>query len=94
MRITKESLRNVSNTVKLSLTAEEELRLIKDLNQLIDFIETMNELDTDNEEPMTYIHSNKNVYRDDVVTNSNAGQELHSNAPESTDGYYVVPRIM
>ena len=54
----------------------------------------MNEQDSENVEPMAYIHSIKNVYRDDEVTDSISGQKLHENAPEISDDYYVVPRII
>lgn len=50
MRITKEVFLNMSDMIKVSFTEEEEIKLTKDLNQMIEFIETMNEFDTNNEE--------------------------------------------
>ncbi len=94
MRITKERFNKIAEIVKLSYTEEEEVKLHKDLNQLVKFIETMNEMDTDGVEPMAYIHSLKNVYREDIATDISTEQELHSNAPDNIDGYYVVPRIL
>ncbi|HHT88977.1 MAG TPA: Asp-tRNA(Asn)/Glu-tRNA(Gln) amidotransferase subunit GatC [Clostridiales bacterium] len=94
MKLTQEDFNKILNTVKISLSEEEEIKLIKDLNQLIEFIDTMNEQDSENVEPMAYIHSIKNVYRDDEVTDSISGQKLHENAPEISDDYYVVPRII
>lgn len=94
MKITKERFNNLADMVMLSLTEEEEMKLNKDLNQMIEFIETMNEMDTDGVEPMTYIHSLKNVYREDIRTDFGTKGALHANAPEAMDGYYVVPRIL
>ena len=94
MKITEEKLKGISDMVRLNLTEEEETRLKKDLNRVVDFIESMNEMDTDYTEPMTYVHSLKNVYREDRAINNNAENELHANASDFTDTYYVVPRIL
>lgn len=95
MKISKERFQNISDVVKLSYTEKEEKKLTKDLNQLIEFIDTMNEMNTDNEEPQAYIHSQKNIYREDLPSDMiSEVEELHANAPESIDGYYVVPRIL
>ena len=94
MKMTKEAFDNLLDQVKLSFTEDEKTRLTKDLNQLIEFFDTMNELDTDNIEPMAYIHQLKNIFREDVSVDSGRGQDLLANAPETSHGLYVVPRIM
>ncbi|TAH68868.1 MAG: Asp-tRNA(Asn)/Glu-tRNA(Gln) amidotransferase subunit GatC [Anaerolineaceae bacterium] len=93
MKISKESFHNIADMVKLSFKEEEKLKLIKDLNHTVEFIETMNDMNTDSQEPMSYIHNLKNVFREDVASNAKAGQGLHENAPESMSDYYVVPPI-
>lgn len=94
MIITTEDFNNMSEMVKLRFIKEDETKLIKDLNQLVKFIEIMNEMDTDKEEPLAYIHSQKNNFREDVVADIEAIKGLHANAPEDINGYYVVPRII
>lgn len=94
MKINKEKFSYLSDLVKLNFTVSEETKLTNDLNQLLEFLETMNELDTDNVEPMTYIHSLENIYREDVASDIGTGQELLANAPENGNGCYIVPRIM
>lgn len=94
MKINNDIFNNILNMVKLSCTEEEKKQLIKDLNQLVGFIDTMSELNTDNVEPMTYIHSTRNVYREDIVNDSKEDHDIHANALEIKDGYYVVPRIL
>jgi aspartyl-tRNA(Asn)/glutamyl-tRNA(Gln) amidotransferase subunit C len=94
MKITNEVFDSMADMLKISFTSEEKTKLIKDLNQMVDFIDTMNELDTDEVEPMTYIHNLKNVYREDIATDTGANEELHANAEDFVDGYYVVPRIL
>ena len=94
MIIDKEKVSAISDSVKLSFTEEEEARLINDLNQMLELIEAMKEMDTEKVEPMTYVHSLKNVLREDSITNTEPEDELFAGAPEMKDRYYVVPQIM
>lgn len=94
MKINNEVFNNISDMVKLSFTEEEKSRLIKDLNQLVEFIDSMNDMNTDKVEAMTHIHSESNIYRDDLEDNYEEDEILHANAPDSRNGYYVVPRIL
>ncbi|NLP16706.1 MAG: Asp-tRNA(Asn)/Glu-tRNA(Gln) amidotransferase subunit GatC [Clostridiales bacterium] len=94
MKIDKEKFFRLADLVKLKLTKEEESRLIKDLNKLVEFIDTMDEQYTDDTEPMAYIHTLKNVCREDNVVESRTGQELLADVTDSKDGCFVVPRIM
>lgn len=94
MKIDNEKFAYLSDLVKLDFTDSEKTKLSNDLNKLLEFLETMNELDTDNVEPMTYIHSLKNIYREDLATDIGTGQELLLNAPENSNGCYIVPRIL
>lgn len=50
MALSKEEFNNLSEILKLSLTKDEESRLFKDLNLSIELVETMNELNIDNED--------------------------------------------
>lgn len=94
MKIRKENFRYTRDLVKLDFSNEEETKLIKDLNQMIGFIDTMNEFNTDDVEPMTYIHMMNNRYREDVAADREIEQEHPSNTREGMDGCYVVPRIL
>lgn len=94
MKIDNEKFAYLSDLVKLDFTDSEKTKLSNDLNKLLEFLETMNELDTDNVEPMIYIHSLKNIYREDLATDIGTGQELLLNAPENSNECYIVPRIL
>lgn len=94
MKINKKSFYNISNLVKLDFTEEEEKKLIKDLNQMINFIETMNKLNTDNVKPMSHIHILDSIYREDLLVDNGEGEETNLNEAKSENGCYVVPRII
>ena len=59
---------------------------------MLDYIDMLNELDTDGVEPMSHVFPVNNVFREDVVTNENQREAMLSNAPEQKDGCYKVPR--
>lgn len=94
MKINKNNFSHTADMVKLNFSKKEEKQLIDDLNKTFEFIDTMNLLDTENIEPMDYIHSMKNVFREDVVLNADTNEQLLSNAPDFQDEYYVVPKTI
>ena len=58
----------------------------------IDYIDTLNELDTSGVEPMSHVFPVNNVFREDVVTNGDDREEILANAPEAKEGAFVVPK--
>ena len=54
----------------------------------------MNNINTDNIEPMSNVDSQENVFRDDLVSNKDLELQLLTRAPKSKDGYYVVPQTV
>ena len=90
--ITDETMEYIGILAKLSLSEEEREQAKKDMNQMLSYIEKMNELDTDQIEPVTHLFDLRNVYRDDEITNSDWHEELLGNAPQEKDHMLVVPK--
>ena len=59
---------------------------------MLDYIDTLNELDTSEVEPMSHVFPVNNVFREDVVTNGDDREEILANAPEAKEGAFVVPK--
>ena len=59
---------------------------------MLDYIDTLNELDTSGVEPMSHVFPVNNVFREDVVTNGDDREEILANAPEEKEGAFVVPK--
>jgi aspartyl-tRNA(Asn)/glutamyl-tRNA(Gln) amidotransferase subunit C len=87
-----ETIDEVGILAKLMLTPEEKEKAKADMEQMLDYIDEMNELDTENVEPMSHVFPVKNVFREDVVTNGDGHDDMLKNAPEVKDGAYKVPR--
>ena len=62
------------------------------MEQMLDYIDTLNELDTTGIEPMSHVFPVQNVFREDVVTNGDDRDNIIANAPEEKDGSFVVPK--
>ena len=90
--ISDETIEYVGILAKLELSEEEKEQAKKDMANMLDYIDTLNELDTDGVEPMSHVFPINNVFREDVVTNGDDREEILSNAPESKDGAFVVPK--
>lgn len=83
---------NVELLAKLSLGSEEREKVRGEMEQILDYIEKLNELDTDGVEPLVHILDEVNVFREDVETNGDGREDALANAPKSKDGQYMVPK--
>lgn len=87
----------VRKVAKLARIAEPEDRLeplAKELSGILNWIEQLNEVDTDGVEPMTSAVAVALPMRDDVVTDGGDAAKVLSNAPKSVDGFFVVPKVV
>ena len=92
--ISDEMIEYVGILAKLELSGEERERAKKDMGRMLDYIDKLSELDTEGVEPMTHVFPVQNVFREDIVTNSDTREQLLSNAPEQKDGMFVVPKTV
>lgn len=90
--ISDETIEYVGILAKLELSDEEKEQAKKDMGSMLDYIDKLGELDTTGVEPMSHVFPVKNVFREDVVTNGDAREEILKNAPGEKDGMFVVPR--
>ena len=90
--ISDETIEYVGILAKLSLSPEEKEAAKKDMASMLDYIDKLNELDTEGVEPMSHVFPVNNVFREDVVTNQDAREDMLENAPEQKNGCYKVPK--
>ena len=92
--ISDETIEYVGILAKLELSGEEREQAKADMGRMLDYIDKLNELDTDGVEPMSHIFSAQNVFREDVVTNGDESGDILRNAPSEKDDMFVVPNVM
>lgn len=79
--ISDETIEYVGILAKLELDDEEKERAKKDMGEMLDYIDKLNELDTEGVEPMSHVFPVNNVFREDVVTNGDGSADTLANAP-------------
>lgn len=91
-KITDETIEYVSILAKLELSDEEREQAKTDMSRMLEYIDKLGELNTEDVEPMSHVFPVENVFREDVITNSDTREQLLSNAPEQKDGMFMVPK--
>ena len=92
--ISDETIDYVGILAKLELNQEEKEQAKKDMGEMLDYIDKLNELDTSEVEPMSHVFPVHNVFREDVVTNGDGHEATLANAPEEKDNAFVVPKTV
>ena len=92
--ITDETIEYVGILAKLDLSAEEKEQAKKDMANMLDYIDTLSELDTEGVEPMSHVFPVNNVFREDIVTNADDRENIILNAPKVKDGSFMVPKTV
>lgn len=93
-RITDDVMENVEILAKLTLEPEEREAVVEKLEEILDYVEKLNELDTDGVEPLVYISDQQNVFREDVVTGEDGREALMANAPRQKEQQLQVPKTI
>ncbi|MEE1027341.1 MAG: Asp-tRNA(Asn)/Glu-tRNA(Gln) amidotransferase subunit GatC [Agathobacter sp.] len=79
---------------KLELSEDEAEAAKKDMAEMLDYIDKLNELDTTGIEPMSHVFPVNNVFREDLVTNGDGSKATLANAPVQKDGGFKVPKTI
>ncbi len=91
--ITIKEVEHVAKLARLELTEEEKVKFSKQLGDILDYAQQMNEIDTEGVEPMSHAIPIVNVMREDEVVHEFSREELMANAPLKEDGFFRVPKI-
>lgn len=94
MKINENDIQKVARLARLELSGEESEEFSKQLNDIIAYVEKINELDTSGVRPADHIIELSNVFREDVVQKSIDPAEIENMAPSFRNGHIVVPRII
>lgn len=92
--ISDETIEYIGILAKLELSEEEKEAAKADMGRMLDYIDKLNELDTDGVEPMSHIFPIQNVFREDIVTGTDDHENILRNAPAQKDGAFKVPKTV
>lgn len=94
MPVTIDEVKYIASLAKLKLNESELESFTHQLNDILKYIEKLNELDTENVEPLSHPVEFKNVFREDVIKKSISTEEALKNAPLHDDTYFFVPKVI
>ena len=92
--ISDETIEYVGILAKLELSPEEKEQAKKDMGNMLDYIDMLNELDTEGVEPMSHVFPVHNVFREDVVVNGDEHEKTLANAPAKKDNEFKLPKTV
>ena len=93
-RVDDATIEYVGILAKLELSREEREAAKRDMSRMLDYVDKLNELDTEGVEPMSHLFHVHNVFREDEVINADSREQILANAPEQKDGAFKVPRTI
>lgn len=94
MAVDIKDVEHIAQLAKLSFSEEEKARFTEQFNEILSFMEKLNELDTSNVEPLSHVIELQNVLREDTVIPSLPTEEALKNAPAKTDRFFKVPKVI
>ena len=94
MSIDLKTIKHISKLSRISVDEQKAEKLAGDLNSIFKFIEKLNELNTNNVEPLTSVAETTLKFRADEVKNQNIREQIIKNSPEDNEDFFVVPKVV
>lgn len=90
-KISEQEVRKIAELSRLSLSSDELKKRTEDMNNIINYMDTLNEIDTDNVKELYNVNDMSNQLRDDTFEQSLEKKDVLKNSPSSNDDYIEVP---
>jgi aspartyl-tRNA(Asn)/glutamyl-tRNA(Gln) amidotransferase subunit C len=94
MTIDLKTIKHISKLSRISVDDKKADKLAGDLNSIFDFIEKLNELNTDKVEPLTSVAETTLKLRSDEVKSKNIRDKILKNSPDENEDFFVVPKVV
>jgi aspartyl-tRNA(Asn)/glutamyl-tRNA(Gln) amidotransferase subunit C len=94
MSVDKATVQRVAHLARIAVREEELEPLAGELNNILAWVEQLNEVDTDAVEPMASVHDETLRRRPDEIADGGKQADVLANAPETSDGQFVVPKVI
>ena len=94
MKLDTNTINKIAKLARISLSEQEANDLLKDMNSILDWVEQLNEVDTDSVEPLANISSSTLPKRKDEAKDINSSDEILKNSPDKLEGYFAVPKVV
>lgn len=93
-KVNDELVDKIAHLARLEFENEAKEEIKNDMNRMLDFVEKLNEINTDNIEPLIYMNPETNRLREDIVIQNITHKEALQNAPKHDTDYFKVPKVV
>lgn len=90
----KQTVMKVARLARIETSEEEAEKLVPQLSNIIGWIEQLSEVDTDNVAPLANVGDIELPLREDKISDGDCVEKVLANAPEETQGFFVVPKVV
>ena len=94
MSIDKEKIKHIAKLARISVNQEKATNLSRDLTSILKFVEQLNEINTQNTQPLSSILETSLRVRDDVVKDGKIREKILENSPDKNEEFFVVPKVI
>jgi len=94
MKIDQATIRKIAHLARLNFDSQGEEKMRKDLSQVLEWVEQLQEFPTDIVAPLTSMSSEINAFRADEVGEQLTQEQALKNAPKHENGFFTVPKVM
>ena len=94
MSIDNSTVKKVAKLARLKVDAKEEQNLKNELNNILEWVDKLQKVNTENIDPMLSVSNEPMSMREDMVTSKLDNKQILSNAPEKKAGFFVVPKVV
>jgi len=94
MSVTLKDVEHIAKLARLNFSEDELKEFTGDMNKILEYMEKLNELDTENVEPLSHPVEQINVFREDELKESVDREEALKNAPKSDEEFFKVPKVI
>ncbi len=94
MSVDKTTVAKIALLARINVPHDRKEAIASELNGILSWVNELNEVNTDNVEPLASVTGHSLPMREDVVTDGDRINEVLANVPESTGGFFVVPKVV
>ena len=94
MKITEEIIDHIAHLSRLEFEGEDKKLIIQDLERIVGMMDTLQQIPTDDVEPLIFMTDEYNALREDIAEVSLTQQDVLKNAPKKDSDYFRIPKVL
>lgn len=94
MKISEEIVDHIAHLARLEFEGDKKQAILKDMENIVSFMDKLSEVDTDNVEPLIFMNDEYNKLREDIAQVTVTQDEALKNAPKKDSDYFRIPKVL